>query len=307
MQAEPSPRSIWPKGETSSQPDTLYLVLDGGTAVSPLLMRTSYEIKLDRFDKHRHDVKSALADYLADKPYLLTHEKDDKRQRIVWTITLTKPVPFEIGGMVGDAIHNLRSTLDNWVFEFSAGPKGEPLSKTGFPIFTDEKDWVKGTCCRNDHGSHRIRGLPNPLKAIVEACQPFKREPTWMDHIRDGLRTIHELDIRDKHQRLNIVAANVDMGYWTQPEGVGEQIGRFILKGLLELDTPATFLVLDFPTLHDFEMGVHPYPMLEVVVAEERTQRWEQPGQEVVSFLDSLYGSVAWILGSARQALQPLR
>jgi hypothetical protein len=268
-------------------------------------MATSWEIKLGRFNKHLDDVKRAAANYLAEKPYVLTKQEDAERLRKTWTITLTKPVPDGIPAMLGDALHNLRSVLDNWVFELSTSPEGVTKSKTGFPVLANESEWGPGSCCRNDHGAHRIRGLPDPMKAVVEMYQPFNSDNVLGDNVRYNLRTLHLLDIRDKHQTLNVVAANVDMGWWTVADPSIQQIGRFVLKGLLELNTPTTFLVLDFPTRRDFEVSVEPYPMMEVVVAEERTQRWEQPGEEIGSFLDALYNSVTWIIGSAHQAVQP--
>jgi hypothetical protein len=273
-------------------------------------MSHAYERRWQRFHHNLTDAKRLVSDYLGGKPYLLTPEEDRKRLRVGWAITLTGAIPDELGPVVGDCIHNLRTTLDNWVYEFSSGSEGQPLTKTGFPVLSNESDWDGGKCCRHDHGAQRVRGLGNrdepddPTRAFIRSCQPFSTGPSWMDHIRENLYALNKLDNRDKHMTLNLLTAYVDFPWWSQNEAAGRQ--RIIgtpFSGLLELNTPQPLLTLQFESQDAFDVGVNTDITLQVVLAEKETQRWE-PGQEVIGFLESLSHSVEWVLSSLNGTLQ---
>jgi len=133
-------------------------------------MSRSYEIKLNRSEKHLHDVRKAVSDYVARESYRVTEEEEPRALRRTWKITLTEPIPPDVAPMVGDRIHNLRSVLDNWVHEFSTTEAGHPVRDTGFPILKEEVNWDVGPCgSGKDSGTFRMRRLPEAVKTVVRA------------------------------------------------------------------------------------------------------------------------------------------
>jgi hypothetical protein len=69
--------------------------------------------------------------------------------------------------LLGDAIHNLRASLDHAVW---AACK-RPTRRTADPIFMD-------ACEFQVNGRPKVRGLPSEVRALIEEAQPFKTEPT---------------------------------------------------------------------------------------------------------------------------------
>ncbi len=102
--------------------------------------------------------------------------------------------------LIGDCVHNLRSALDNAVYECS-GPA--PPVNCEFPIFLDRSALERP---ENDRRSYRykIRGITNEdVRSVIEEAQPFTRgdgpdHPLWV---------LHQLDIQDKHRLPTPVAS----------------------------------------------------------------------------------------------------
>jgi len=255
-------------------------------------MSSSYKVKLSRAEKHLQDVREAVSDYVAGKPYLITEEEEPKALRRMWRITLTKPIPPDIAPAVGDCIHNLRSVLDNWVHEFSTSEAGCPVRDTGFPILKDEPNWDVGPCgSRKDSGAFRVRRLPEAVQTVIKAYQPFDNSLTVPAHIRTELRRLHLLDIRDKHQALNVVAANMDVIGWGVPEGTTGGIGHRVFREMLELNTPKPMLLIKFANRAEFDVSVNPSADLQVVLIDEEPRWWPPP--ELTVILEGFSRSVA--------------
>jgi hypothetical protein len=256
-------------------------------------MSRSYEIKLNRAKEHLDKVRETVADYVASKPYRITEETQPEALRRIWHITLTEPIPSNVAPAVGDCIHNLRSVLDNWVHEFSTTEAGRPVRDTGFPILKEEADWNKGPCgSRKDSGAFRIRRLPDAVKTVIKAAQPFETSLTPLVSHRHALRRLHMLDIRDKHQTLNVVTANMDVIGWAVPEGTGATKHR-VFPVFLELNTPQPMLLIEFATLVDFDVSVYPSADFQVVLIDEEAGGW--PPMELVAELAWFSNAVSYV------------
>lgn len=186
--------------------------------------------------------------------------------------------------------------LDNWVHEFSTEAVGQPVHDTGFPILKEEASWHVGPCgSGKDSGSFRIRRLPDAVKTVIKAAQPFETSLTPISSQRTALRRLHLLDIRDKHQALNVVTANMDVVGWGVPEGTTGDVRYRIYRGeVLELHTPKPILLVELPNRSYFDMSVHPSADFQVVLLDEISEAWPIPGLSNV--LGGFLNAVAYLI-----------
>jgi hypothetical protein len=91
---------------------------------------------------------------------------------LIWAEVL-KPLPADFGLIVGDCLHNLRSSLDNLAYELLAAyQKGQPskskVNDSGFPIFRQQRDFAS-------KGKSMIRGIHPDAQTLIEKLQPYNR------------------------------------------------------------------------------------------------------------------------------------
>jgi hypothetical protein len=258
-------------------------------------MSRSYEVKFHRAEQHFNHACEVISDYVARKPYVIAKKEEPEALRRLWEITLTEAIPTDLAPTVGDCIHNLRAVLDNWVHEFSTSEAGKPTRDASFPILKNEADWNVGPCGSRKHsGAFRVRGLPQPVQTVIKSYQSFDTSFTVPAFQRSQLRTLHQLDIRDKHQALNVVAANMDVVGWGEPDGRVGSVRHRIFPGMLELHTPKPMLLIEFPNRAYFDMSVYPSADFQVVLVDEKPEGWPVP--ELVQVLGGFLNTVAYAL-----------
>jgi len=204
-------------------------------------------LKVDRAKRHLAELESVIADYLAKKP-IRWSGNIEVRDRVA-QIKLgfeQDPVPPEVSSILGDIIHNLRSSLDLLASDLCR-MKGESPEDAYFP-FCDEQPFLPKMIKQR----HFDRAGPEAVKLLME-LKPYKGGNI-------ALRAIHDLDIQDKHQRLivNQIHASspiIDLG----PEEVrGKVPPKFVgdptEPSEVKLTFPADCALAGqdlIPTLHD--------------------------------------------------------
>jgi hypothetical protein len=196
--------------------------------------------KLDRADEHLHKLKCVIQRFVEDKPYRLVSEfQMDGRKRVYVAKDVKQPAD-DIGLILGDCVHNLRSALDHVVWALS-----DPVVRdrqTSFPIFVDRNDFFRRA--KNGEGAgkpgwgsglHKLAGVSKEAFAVIEAAQPYH---AGNDAPTQTLAVLDHLDITDKHKLLNngVAAAN-PTGMDLSSGGTGKRIGFRLWAGLLEEDT----------------------------------------------------------------------
>jgi len=101
--------------------------------------------------------------------------------------------------LLGEAIHNLRASLDHAVWAATAPPARS--SRTAFPIASDPKKF-------SEQGD-RIAGVPVKVRSLIEEAQPFKTNPGEPEHA--WLAILADLSNADKHREITTVAAKVEV------------------------------------------------------------------------------------------------
>jgi hypothetical protein len=156
--------------------------------------------KLQRADKHFAELDEIRQDWLdADKGEIVHENHPEAREYVVICKRAPEPPP-EIGVVVGEMMHSLRSCLDNLVYALAIHEtKQNPppcWKQLQFPILSNEADF-------NGRWKERLSVFSDTARAVMKELQPFKEHSLALSN--HGLWIIHELDIIDKHRRLSVV------------------------------------------------------------------------------------------------------
>lgn len=156
--------------------------------------------KLQRAHKHFSEFDEIRQRWVNTDPGEIVHEKDlDAREYLV--ICKRAPVPpSEMGVVIGEMVHNLRSCLDNLIYVLAIQEtKQDPpphWQRLEFPIFSKEADFKR-------QWQERLSIFSEDARTLIKELQPFKEHSHNLSS--HGLWVLHELDIIDKHRRLSVV------------------------------------------------------------------------------------------------------
>jgi len=163
----------------------------------PLL---SCRIKIDRAIKHFNDLTAENTAFGALNPYRILREEDSVPSMRVYRVNMIQPIPDPWSAIVGDIIHNLKSTLDSLAASLviRAGHTSKTaLKETYFPIRGAESGLA------DEKASAFFRRAGGDVEKIIRRLQPYrdgKGHPLWQ---------LNQLNIIDKHRR--IIAAYGDL------------------------------------------------------------------------------------------------
>lgn len=120
-------------------------------------------------------------------------EPNSQGTRALATVEKVPEYPeVEWGLSIGDAVHCLRSSLDQLV----AGLCTETSRRTGFPICKTKREWVVDAPAQ-------IWSLPEPFLALIDNAQPYHRGDQAHMH---PLAVLNELWNLDKHRAIPATA-----------------------------------------------------------------------------------------------------
>jgi len=143
-------------------------------------------LKIKRANKHISDLNDALDGFIQTDFYSLAVNKDVDTGKQVLRIKFLKPIPESVPLILGDAVHNLRTSLD-----FVASTIVRIANGTGdyvkFPI-RETRQKVEGAI----KGGEIQMAPPSVIAAIIDQIKPYRGG-------NDPLYGLHELDIADKH------------------------------------------------------------------------------------------------------------
>lgn len=140
----------------------------------------------------------------ADCQKAIVRERDDERTEHIFRLDRVPAVPPSLSAIIGDAIHNLRVSLDHLAWQLVKATGGTPkIGKDGtaFPIheqpLTPDR-WGRTRPQINP-------GIPKKMRELLDEVQPYKRpKPAHHD-----LAVLHSLDISDKHHQLLVAVVGI--------------------------------------------------------------------------------------------------
>jgi len=146
-------------------------------------------LKIKRANQHIDELNAALNAFVETDFCSLAVEKDSDTGEHVLQFRMTTPIPDCVPLILGDAVHNLRASLDFVVSEIIHRANGS-RRYIKFPI-RDTKQEVEAAV---KGGAIKVASQ-SVISAIVDEVKPYKGG-------NDPLCAIHEMDITDKHLLL---------------------------------------------------------------------------------------------------------
>jgi hypothetical protein len=157
--------------------------------------------KVYQADRHMTSLEETLNAVYSEASATIRLVRDTETDDYCAVLPAVPSLPPRIGAIIGDICHNLRSALDHLAYQLVLFPRvdsGEPKTAENaiqFPIFLKESKY-------NDSG---ISGADTRAKAVIRFRQPFG-DP---NHV---LWLLHELNNRDKHRLLLVIAHQMTPG-----------------------------------------------------------------------------------------------
>ena len=159
----------------------------------------SIKAKIIRANKHIDNLDRKIESIL-DEPHSLRKEYDAETRQLSIVSNGDIELPVEWSIIAGEAVHQLRSSLDHLVHALVVSEgRVKPTVRTQFPILDSED---------NRKFRDRTEGISSTAAAIIESLQPY--HPSWTHRLHEHpLCILRDLSNTDKHR--NIVMVQVDV------------------------------------------------------------------------------------------------
>jgi hypothetical protein len=147
--------------------------------------------KIDRAEEHINELNKMIGELIDTTSYRVFVDNDADTCSNFLKVKAIKAIPARFAFVVGDALHNIRASLDYAMNEIELLTNGERTDYTAFPI-RETPEGLKAAI----NGGLKQKAPEQVLVCIEDIVQPYcggEAEPFW------GL---HQLDIMDKHQLL---------------------------------------------------------------------------------------------------------
>lgn len=213
--------------------------------------------KIEWAEKYVDEAERCLSVFFHDtKPYQLALKDDTNKRETVLYVKSAKDLPPTLGLIIGDAISNLRSSLDYLACELVATP--ECIStQTAFPI--SEK--VPITRDEKRRYEKQVSGMREDVKEIIRMMEPYRGSD-------NNLWTLHSLNNTNKHRTLVTVAYGAAIlspagGEWKTH--VAPQEGAELLRIPLNLPDKDKIEIFPIIVFNEPEADVANHPILTVL------------------------------------------
>lgn len=171
-----------------------------------MTIKRDHIIKLDRARTHIKYLEDKLTEWFDNNHYSIAHEEEPNRPHHFTARITIKPLTGDpLAVVIGDAIHNLRSTLDHLMYLLASTHvkpfTGEIAKLSEFPIFGDELG--KGDILAEKRLEKKfapiLNAIPPNSKTIIKRVQPYQRGKAFASH---PLWKLYVLSNTDKHRLL---------------------------------------------------------------------------------------------------------
>ena len=113
-------------------------------------------------------MEAAQNEYFTPRPFAVHKQYDDATKTYSFVPELMRPPPLRLGVILGDLVHNLRSTLDHLVWQAVVRQGDvEPTTQHQFPICDDESSWPAAS-------KRRLKGVAAVDQEAIREVQPFR-------------------------------------------------------------------------------------------------------------------------------------
>lgn len=187
-------------------------------------MELPWRIKLRQAESHLNRFDQECARYVDESHVGFDFDTDIVEGSISVRLCADAPPPMLLGAIVGDVLHNLRSSLDSIAWETCqrAGVSADREHHVYFPIGTDASNWTS-------LARRRLPCVGAGQLRVFEELQPWFQDevirshglpvdPSWAT--RHPLARLHDLARRDRHRVPHPILARAGRSWLGVPEGV---------------------------------------------------------------------------------------
>lgn len=152
--------------------------------------------KLERAREHIEALDAEIDAFIKSKPFSFEKEINAEGTHQIHRLKVTATPDRRLPLILGDAVHNLRATLDYLICQLVLAKDSKAdCSGSQFPILRNETDW------KQRYVKRMIDGVDDDPLKIVKGFQPYHYGDTYHEHVFWGLAVLSN---RDKHRTLNI-------------------------------------------------------------------------------------------------------
>ncbi|MGA3317826.1 MAG: hypothetical protein ABSC64_15465 [Candidatus Korobacteraceae bacterium] len=144
--------------------------------------------KYERANEHIKELDSRLTEFGNFDPHKIRREVDPKTGDVSFYAIEVPRIPFDFSTIAGDAIHNLRTTLDHIACRMIEAAGNEPTSISCFPICDTANKY-------RTEAPAKVKGMRKLAIQRLDRLHPYKGG-------NNLLWQLHRLDIIDKHKLL---------------------------------------------------------------------------------------------------------
>lgn len=137
----------------------------------------------------------------------------------VYYLQLDVPIPLDFSILLGEIVYNLRSALDQCIFQLALDRTGVEKDTTMFPVFSSPGEYRR-------KGAWRIKFIGDGPRTLIESLQPY---PNRSLPIHYSLFDLNNLANADKHRAVHLWGLSfvfgemeVATGARVDPTGFGE-------------------------------------------------------------------------------------
>lgn len=157
------------------------------------------DAKLGRSREHLDSLKAELSAIYANPNTVALKKRSDWE----YAIEVSMPEVDRICAIAGDAIQNMRVTLDYLVWDLVLAAGGQPGDHTQFPILKNRSDFLYQAMRDSKKRLGRLHGIRPRSQAcrLIVAMQPYHRpnpDDFWLVHL-------NKLANADKHHALYVL------------------------------------------------------------------------------------------------------
>ncbi|MEI9914900.1 MAG: hypothetical protein WDN29_02785 [Methylovirgula sp.] len=237
-------------------------------------------IKIERSKHHLRELQSEIDAYFQRDGAAVVFEIAQEMNTGfgatgAFTYREKEPIPHGWSAIIGDVLHNLRSSLDLAACDIHRITGGRPkdISAVHYPFCKDKSDLARTIKER------RLGHIGPEFTEAIRMTAPYKGG-------NEGLRAIHDLNILDKHQAL-VPTVNVVSMDWPVPIREGSQ--KFVTGNLKD-----GFRIMLFPRAYcKAPLGSKIKADISIIFGNVGTFKFVP----IVKQLERCIGSVEGILG----------
>lgn len=148
--------------------------------------------KLGRADEHLQALNAEAEAWGEREPYTVVREREADSEWEIARLRVDEPPSIQLGLIVGDFFHNLRSSLDALVAQLLLLNKRTPGKRASFPIFERPRDF-------ESDGRRRLKYVRAHHVNIIESLQPY---PGRNDPRVRALAAVAAYSNLDKHRAV---------------------------------------------------------------------------------------------------------